>query len=67
MNSDQLSTAADRDFALTVQEAASRLRVSRRFLENQIKGGRLRVVRLSPRCVRVRSADLGEYVERHAV
>jgi excisionase family DNA binding protein len=53
--------------ALQLGEAAKRLSCSRRFLEKQITAGRLRVVRLSPRCVRVRPTDLADYLERNAV
>lgn len=53
--------------ALQLGEVAKRLNCSRRFLEKQIAMGRLRIVRLSPRCVRIRPTDLAEYLERNAV
>jgi excisionase family DNA binding protein len=53
--------------AWRVPEAARRVECSRRFLEKQINTGRLRVVRLSPRCVRIRPSDLADYLERYAV
>jgi excisionase family DNA binding protein len=52
--------------ALQLGEVARRLSCSRRFLEKQVAAGRLRVVRLSPRCVRIRPTDLAEYLERNA-
>jgi excisionase family DNA binding protein len=53
--------------ALQLGEVAERLSCSRRFLEKQVAAGRLRVVKLSPRCVRVRPSDLANYLERNAV
>jgi excisionase family DNA binding protein len=53
--------------ALPLGEAARKLSCSRRFLEKQIAAGRLRVVRLSPRCVRIRPGDLADYLDRHAI
>jgi excisionase family DNA binding protein len=53
--------------ALRLAEVARRLSCSRRFLEKQVAAGKLRVVRLSPRCVRVRPTDLVDYLERNAV
>ena len=53
--------------ALRLPEAAASVCCSRRFLENQIKAGYLRVVRLSKRCVRVRPADLISYLDRRSV
>jgi excisionase family DNA binding protein len=53
--------------ALQLGEVARRLNCSRRFLEKQIAAGRLRVVRLSPRCVRVRPTDLAAYLDSNAV
>ena len=53
--------------ALQLGEVARRLSCSRRFLEKQIAAGRLRVVRLSSRCVRIRPTDLANYLERNAV
>ena len=53
--------------ALRLGEAAHRVGCSRRFLEKQIAAGRLRCIRLSPRCVRVRPEDLAHYLERNAV
>ena len=53
--------------ALQLGEAANKISCSRRFLEKQIAAGRLKVVRLSPRCVRVRPEDLAAYLDRYAV
>ena len=53
--------------ALQLGEAARKLSCSRRFLEKQIAAGRLRVVCLSSRCVRVRPTDLAHYLERNAI
>ena len=43
---------------MTLDELAEWLDVSRRFLEGQVGSGRLRVRRISPRCVRVLPADI---------
>jgi excisionase family DNA binding protein len=51
--------------ALQLGEAAKWLNCSKRFLENQVAEGKLPVVRLSPRCIRVRPSDLAEYLESH--
>jgi excisionase family DNA binding protein len=53
--------------ALQLADVARKLSCSRRFLEKQVAAGRLRVVRLSPRCVRVRPTDLADYLERNAI
>ena len=53
--------------ALRLPQAAAQVGCSRRFLEKQINAGRLRVIRLSPRCVRIRASDLADYLERYAV
>jgi len=53
--------------AFTLNEAAKQIAASRRFLEKQIALGRLRCIRLSPRCVRIRPEDLADYLERNAV
>jgi excisionase family DNA binding protein len=51
--------------ALRIEEVAEKLNCSRRFLGQQIALGRLPVIRLSRRCVRVRPADLDDYLARH--
>lgn len=51
----------------TLPQVAASLNCCRRFLELQIKAGHLKVVRLSSRCVRIRPADLADYLERRAV
>ncbi len=48
---------------LTLDEVARELKVSRRFLEVQAARGRLRRVRLSARCIRIRRADLNAYID----
>ena len=53
--------------AMRLGEAALQLGCSRRFLEHQIKAGRLAVVRLSSRCVRIRPSDLADYLEKRVV
>jgi excisionase family DNA binding protein len=60
-------TLADDLQGMCLPEVAERLRCSRRFLENQIKAGWLRVMRLSERCVRVRPTDLSDYLDRRTV
>jgi excisionase family DNA binding protein len=53
--------------AYKLGEAADSVGCSRRFLEKQIAAGRLKVIRLSPRCVRIRPEDLADYLNRNAV
>jgi excisionase family DNA binding protein len=48
---------------LRISEAAARLGVARRTVQGWIAARRLRVVRLSPRCVRVDPADLARFLE----
>ena len=50
-----------------VPDAANALNVSRRFLETEIKRGRIPVMRFSKRCVRIRPQDLDDYVEKYLV
>jgi excisionase family DNA binding protein len=52
--------------AMNLQEAARRVSCSRRFLEKQIAAGRLRAIRITSRCVRIRPEDLAEFLERNA-
>jgi excisionase family DNA binding protein len=66
-NANQQRQAAKETTAMRLGEAAARLGVSRRFIERQIKDGRISVIRLSPRCVRIRPSDLANYLERNAV
>ena len=66
-NATNTRQAANDTTALRLGEAAMRVGCSRRFLEHQIKAGRLSVIRLSSRCVRIRPADLADYLERNAV
>ena len=50
----------------TLDEAAELLRCSRRFLQMEAKRGKLRVLRLSEKCTRVRASDLAAYLESHS-
>jgi excisionase family DNA binding protein len=50
-----------------VPDAAKALNVSRRFLEQEIKRGRLPIMRFSARCVRIRPQDLDSYAEKYVV
>jgi len=50
---------------LTVDEVGLRLGVSRRSLWKWIRAGRIPVVRLGERTVRIREADLVGFVEDH--
>jgi excisionase family DNA binding protein len=59
-------TAVER-VAFRLGEAAHRVGCSRRFLEKQIALGKLRCIRLSPRCVRIRHEDLTDYLERNSI
>ena len=51
----------------TINEAAAELGVSRRFLEKEIAAGKLPVVRLSARCIRIRRATLTAYLNAREV
>jgi excisionase family DNA binding protein len=53
--------------ALNLNEAAQLVSCSRRLLEKQIAIGRLKTIRISSRCVRIRPEDLAEFLERNAV
>jgi excisionase family DNA binding protein len=53
--------------AINLNEAAQRVSCSRRFLEKQIAIGRLKSIRITNRCVRIRPEDLAEFLERNAV
>jgi excisionase family DNA binding protein len=53
--------------AMNLHEAARRVSCSRRFLEKQIAIGRLKSIRITNRCVRIRPEDLAEFLERNAV
>jgi excisionase family DNA binding protein len=57
----------DEGVALRLGEVARRIATSRRFLEKQIAAGRLRCIKLSPRCVRIRPEDLRDYLNRNAI
>ena len=48
----------DDGVAIRLSEVARRIDCSTTFLEKQIALGRLRCIRLSPRCVRIRTEDL---------
>jgi excisionase family DNA binding protein len=52
--------------AMNLHEAARRVSCSRRFLEKQIAIGRLKSIRITNRCVRIRPEDLAEFLERNA-
>ena len=67
IKSEILPGGIEQNKALRLGEVAKGLSCSRRFLEKQIAAGRLRVVRLSSRCVRVRPVDLANYLERNAI
>lgn len=55
--------AAPIDRFLTLQEVAERLNVSIRYVRSLRQSKALPVVRLSPRCLRVRPEDLDRLVE----
>jgi excisionase family DNA binding protein len=46
------------------QELASFLHMSRRFIENEVAGGRLKARRLSRRAVRFFRSDIVEWLEK---
>lgn len=49
---------------LRVCDVAETLGVTQRTLRAWIAGGKLPVVRLSARCIRIRAEDLQEFIER---
>lgn len=53
--------------AMNLNEAAQRVSCSRRLLEKQIAIGRLKTIRISSRCVRIRPEDLAEFLEKNAI
>lgn len=66
-NPNELDGTSNDSVVMTLKQAAQRLACSRRFLEMRVNEGRLRVVRFSPRCIRVRPSDLRDFIENHAV
>ena len=55
------------DTLLTLQEAATRARVSIYTMRALAKNGRLASVPLSRRSIRIRERDLAEFIEAHSV
>jgi excisionase family DNA binding protein len=53
--------------AINLNQAAQRVGCSRRLLEKQIAIGRLKAIRITTRCVRVRLTDLEDFLEKNAV
>jgi excisionase family DNA binding protein len=51
---------------MSLEELADWLGVSRRFLEVQIEKGRLRVLRISPRLVRILPGDVAKWLDHAA-
>ena len=47
---------------LTISQVRNRAQLSRRFIEGQIKSGRLPAVRFSPRAIRIDSRDLETFI-----
>ena len=66
MTRDQELDLDDQDTStlLTLEQAATRLQVSRRSVERYIKAGLLTVIRLSPRKRRVSQSDLEDFIDR---
>ena len=52
---------------MNLNEAAQRVGYLRRLLEKQIAIGRLKTLRISSRCVRIRPEDLAEFLKKNAV
>jgi excisionase family DNA binding protein len=53
----------DNSALLTLNQAASYIQASRRYLERQIRFGRLRALKPSGKLVRIRRADLEKFLE----
>ena len=51
---------------LTIREVAKELRISPNTVYSEVRLGRLRAIRLSHRCTRVKRADLDAYLAAHA-
>lgn len=49
---------------LGAKAAAAQLGISERTFWSLVSGGRLRVVRISARCVRVRPEDIAEFIRQ---
>ena len=64
LNESSLQQTQPITYGLRVKEAVKQINVSKRFLELAIEQGLLPVIRLGPRCVRVRPQDLSEYLQR---
>jgi len=52
---------------LTRKQVASRLNISLRQVDNLIEGGKLKVIRISPRCSRVHQCDLEKFIDKRRV
>lgn len=65
-NSTQKAAPRNSRELLTIPEVAAELGSSRRFIEQEANRGRIRVIRLSARLVRVRRDDLDKYLSANA-
>jgi hypothetical protein len=54
------------DRPMTLDELAQWLGTSRRFLEGQINCGKLRVRKISPRCIRILPNDVARWLDQAA-
>jgi excisionase family DNA binding protein len=58
-----VSQTWDNSSLLTLNQAASYIQATRRYLERQIRLGRLRALKPSGKLVRIRRADLEKFLE----
>jgi excisionase family DNA binding protein len=63
VQSAHVSQAWDNSALLTLSQAASYIQATRRYLERQIRAGRLRALKPTGKLVRIRRADLEKFLE----
>ena len=63
LQSAHVSQTWDNSSLLTLDQAASYIQATRRYLERQIRLGRLRALKPSGKLVRIRRADLEKFLE----
>jgi len=56
-------TGEQKNRLLTKQQSAEQVQTSVRYLEREIKRGRLKALKLSPKLVRIRQSDLDSFLE----
>jgi excisionase family DNA binding protein len=54
--------AGMRENLITKKDAATLLKVSVKTIERRIKEGKIRTIKLSPRCIRIAPAELDKFI-----